>query len=57
LAKIQDKLALMEFNYDYTRPSLQGQNDYAKDHSTTTAVSGFMGIFYVWCIKLQIYLH
>lgn len=32
LAKIQDKLVLIEFNYDCTRSSLQGQNDYAKEH-------------------------
>jgi len=30
LAAIQDKLVLIEFNYDCTRPNLQGQNDYAK---------------------------
>lgn len=57
LAKIQDKWVLIEFNYDCTRPNLQGQNDYAKEHSNTAAVAGFMGLFYVWCIKLQVYLH
>lgn len=38
---------LIEFNYDCTRPNLQGQNDYAEEQGTNTAVAGFMDILCV----------